>query len=221
MKSEEFDEQFTEYRTHLQNEVKRLHDFIAVYLQIQDRKSDMLDALNLAPAFFQTVESALFFAIVLWVDKLFDESGERGLFNFLTFVEHNRKWLSVGELKRRRSYPDDHWMLKDRPKITVKSVELDRERIRALSGLASIRLRRDKFHGHFDKKYFFDRSKIADEAPLLRSDLENAGSVMGAILNGYSVDFDGSVQSWKPVNIDDLAILLKHAGKSPRSRRAG
>ena len=220
MKREEFDEQFIEYRSHLQDEVKRLNNFIAVYLQIQDRKSDMLSELNLAPAFFQTVESALFSAVILWIDKLLDERGERGMFNFLTLVEHNHKWLSVAELKRRKNYPDDHWMLKDRTKTTAKTVEADRDRIRNLNGLASFRLRRDKFHGHFDKKYFFERAKISEEAPILRTDLEEAVGLMGSIINGYSADFDGLVQSWAPVNIDDLSTLLKHAGKGTRSRRA-
>jgi hypothetical protein len=220
MTCDEFDDQFIEYRGHLQDEVKRLNNFIAVYLQIQHRKADMLGELNLAPAFFQTVESALFSAVILWIDKLLDESGERGIFNFLALVEHNQKWLSAAELKRRKGYPDDHWMLRDRTKITAKTVEADRDRIRGLNGLASIRLRRDKFHGHFDKKYFFERSKISEDAPILRTDLEQAVQAMGSIINGYSADFDGSVHSWIPVNIDDLSTLLKHASKGTRGSKA-
>lgn len=154
--------------------------------------------------------------IVLWADKLFDEKGERGLFNFLSFIEYNRRWMSIEELKRRRNYPDDHWMLKDRVPITAESIEADRTKIRSLRALASIRIRRDKFHGHFDKDYFFDRARLQEEAPLLWKDLDEAAEVMGGILNDYSVDFDGEMFSWKTMGIDDLSRLLRAAAKSRR-----
>lgn len=105
----------------------------------------------------------------MWADKLFDERGERGLFGFLTFIERNRKWLSIGELQRRRCYPDDHWMLQGRIPITYESIEADRAKIRSLNVLSSLRLRRDKFHGHFDKDYFFDRKRLHDEAQIWMS----------------------------------------------------
>ncbi len=213
MTRDEFDALFAEYRYHLREEVLRFRGYVAVYRQIQDRKGDCLSALYLAPAFFQAVESALFSSIVLWADKLFDERGECGLFNFLKFVEHNRRWLTVIELQRRRNYIDGHWMLESRKEITLETIEADREQIRALDGLKSFRHRRDKFHGHFDKQYFFDRSKIAAEAPICWSDLDDAGSVMGKIINDYSTDFDGISYVWDALNIEDLDVLLNHAHK--------
>ncbi|MGZ8227459.1 MAG: AbiU2 domain-containing protein [Methylococcaceae bacterium] len=146
--------------------------------------------------------------------------GERGLFNFLTFIEHNRKWLATAELQRRRSYPDDHWMLKGRIPITMDSIEQDREKIRHLPALKSFRIRRDKFHGHFDKDYFFDRSRLGQDAPLNWSDLDDAGRVMGDILNDYSVDFDGTGFAWDTLNIDDLETLLRFASQT-QEKRAG
>lgn len=182
-----------------------------MFRRIQERKNDHLDVINLAPAFFQVIESALFSGIVLWVVKLFDEKGERGLFNFLTFVEHNRRWLSTKELQARRQYPNDHWMLKDRMPITLRSIEQDREKIRALQSVKSFKLRRDKFHGHFDKDYFFNRSRLDQDAPLLWSDLDEVTQVMGQLINRYSVDFDGASYVWNPINIDDLDNLLSRA----------
>ena len=217
---DEFDARFAEYRHHLREEVLRFRGYVAVYRQIQARKVDHLTALNLACAFFQVVESSLFTSIVLWADKLFDERGERGFFNFLKFVELNRMWLCVAELQQRRNYPDGHWMLANRKEITFETIEADRERIRALDGLKSFRLRRDKFHGHFDKQYFFDRSKIAVEAPIRWSDLDDAGTVMGQFIDDYSTDFDGTFYAWDALNIDDLKILLNHADRSV-SKKAG
>jgi AbiU2 len=208
---EQFELHFTDYRKHLRDEVHRFRDSVDVYKLIQERKVDQLQAINLAPAFFGVVESSLFTTIVLWADKLFDEKGERGFFNFLNFVEYNRKWLQINELKRRRNYPDGHWMLQGRIPVTAESINRDREKIRALPVLTSFRIRRDKFHGHFDKDYFFDRNRLEVEAPVRWKDLAEAGEVMGALINDYSVDFDGSSFSWETINIDDLGQLLRVA----------
>ncbi|MEX0959102.1 MAG: hypothetical protein WDZ63_07425 [Burkholderiales bacterium] len=163
---DEFEARFRAYRDHLSREVGRFRDAASVYRQISERTPDYLEELNLAAAFFRTVEDSLFTTIILWADKLFDEKGERGLFNFLAFVEYNRDWMTTQELQRRRNYPDGHWMLKNRIPITAKSIEEDRQKIRSLVILKSIKLRRDKFHGHFDKDYFFDRGRLASEAPM-------------------------------------------------------
>lgn len=219
MRREEFEQHFSDYRKYLREEVHRFRDYVAVYKQIQERKLDSLDAINQAPAFFGVVESALFTSIILWGDKLFDEEGERGLFNFLTLVEYNRKWLTTHELQRRRGYADGHWMLEGRIPITSESIEQDREKIRSLEALKSFRIRRDKFHGHFDKEYFFDRHKLQSEAPIRWVDLEEAADVMIAILNDYSVDFDGAFFAENTLNIDDLDVLLRNAKKQKSTHR--
>ena len=209
-----FEEHFRNYRKYLRMEICRFCDSASVYRQISERTQDHLPELNLAPAFFRTVEDSLFTTIVLWADKLFDEKGERGLFNFLTFIEYNREWMTTAELQQRRGYPDGHWMLQNRIPITAKSIEEDREKIRSLTALKSLRVRRDKFHGHFDKDYFFDRARLQDEAPLRWMDLGEAAEVMGTMLNDYSVDFDGEMFSWKTMNVDDLEHLLRAARRS-------
>ena len=206
-----FERKFEDYRRYLANEIHRFRDSVSVYRQISERTIDHLSEINLAPAFFRATEDALFTTIVLWGDKLLDEDGERGLFNFLSFAEYNRDWLHISELQRRRSYPDDHWILQGRTPITAESIEQDREKIRNLRALKSLKRRRDKYHGHFDKDYFFDRSKLQTEAPLSWNELDEAGEVMGGIFNDYSVDFDGAMNSWKTMNIDDLQSLLRAA----------
>lgn len=220
MRREEFQQHFSDYRKYLREEIHRFRDWVAVYRQIQERKTDRLEVINQSPAFFRIVESALFTSIVLWGDKLFDEKGERGLFNFLTFVEYERTWLTTAELQRRKGYPDGHWMLDGRIPITAESIEQDRQKIRSLEALKSFRIRRDKFHGHFDKEYFFDRQRLQSEAPLRWGDLEEAGNVMGAMLNDYSVDFDGTSFDWDTLNIDDLDVLLQNAKSGTRTNAA-
>jgi hypothetical protein len=221
MTSGEFDEQFPKYREWLRQEIHRYRDAVDVYRSITERTKDHLAELNLAPGFFQTTESALFTLIVMWADKLLDENGERGLFNFLTFVEYNRKWLSPQQLQRRRSYPDDHWMLEGRKPITLEQINAHRDEIRRLPCLRSFKIRRDKFHGHFDKDYFFDRKRLSEEAPLKWDDLDQAGDLMGRILNDYSVDFDGNSYSWSTLNIDDLSALLSAARRGTKAHERG
>ena len=214
--SEHFDARFEVYRAFLGVEIGRFWDSALVLRQIDERMCYHLDEINLAPAFFRTVENSLFTALVLWADKLFDETGERGLFDFLTFIEYNRDWMTVGELQRRKGYPNGHWMLEDREPITFASIEADRVKIRNLAVLKSFRLRRDKFEGHFDKDYFFDRDKLREEAPILWQDVDEAAEVMGGMLNDYSADFDGELHAWEKIGIDDLSRLLRAAAKGRR-----
>jgi len=214
---DKFEAHFREYREHLQREVGRFRDAASVFRQIDERRDDYLSELNLAPAFFHTVEDSLFTTIILWADKLFDEKGERGLFNFLSLIENNRDWMTVQELQRRKSYSDDHWMLQGRVPITFKSIEEDRQRIRKLVALKSIQLRRNKFHGHFDKEYFFDRQKLQREAPMTWENLTEAGETMVTMLNDYSVDFDGQMFAAETMGIDDLTRLL-HAARRGRGK---
>lgn len=214
---DEFEAHFGEYREHLRQEVGRFRDTASVLRQINERRDDYLKELNIAPAFFRTVEGSLFTTVILWADKLFDENGERGLFNFLALIENHRDWMAIVELQRRRSYPGDHWMLKGRVPITFESIEEDRQRIRNLAALKSIQLRRDKFHSHFDKEYFFDREKLQREAPITWENLKQAGEVMSSILNDYSVDFDGQMFAAEVMNVDDLTRLLHAARKGQTS----
>lgn len=210
----EFEKKFDEYREHLRREIHCFCDSAAVLRQVDNHTRDHLSQINLAPGFFHTVEDALFNTVILWADKLFDEQGARGFFNFLLFVEYNRDWLSIEELKRRKEYPDDHWMLKNRVPITSTSIEHDRTRIRSLGALPSIRLRRDKYHGHFDKKYFFDQTRLRNESAITWNELDAAADVMGSVLNSYSVDFDGVFFSWESPS--DLRRLLDAAQRAQR-----
>jgi len=210
---------FEQYRDSLKQEAARLACFIRVYRLLHERRADRLDELNIAPSFFQTVTDALFSAIVLWVDKLFAQDSQRGLYNFLKFVEHHRPILSIEALKHRRGLPDSHWLLERAESVEYGTVEADREAITDFEPLKSFRLRRDKFHAHFDKHYFFDRAKIAEEAPLKWSDLDKAMELFKDILNRYSAAYDGQVFHIEPLNVDDLSYLLDrlHYAKSNNS----
>lgn len=205
--------QFQAYRHYLNSEATRLACYVALYRRLFERRNDRLQEMNLAPAFFSTVTDALFSAIILWADKLFDEKGQRGIFDFLVFIESNLSMLAIEQLKRRRGFPDGHWML-NRDSITLETVKVDRERIRTLECLKSIAIRRDKFQAHFDKEYFFDRNRLEEEAPLIWDDFERVIQVLSDIINQYSTAYDGNVFVLTPANIDDLDDLLNRLRRS-------
>jgi hypothetical protein len=211
------EKQFEDYRYYLQYEASRLASYVALYRRLYERRVDRLEEMSIAPAFFSVTADAPFSAIILWTDKLFDEHAERGIFNFLKFVEHHRDIFTIEHLKRRRNYPDGHWML-DRDPIARQTINEHRKSIQNLDCLKSFKTRRDKFHAHFDKKYFFDRKRLADEAPLTWGDLEKVIEALADIINHYSADYDGQLFSLEPMNIKDLDYLLDrlHECKKPK-----
>lgn len=207
MKKEEPERIFEKYRESLHYEVQRLVSYISLYRHLHERMRDRLNEMNISPAFFQVTIDALFTAIVLWVDKLFGTTSERGFVNFLSFIENNLKVFSIDELKKRKCYPDGHWML-NRDPITFQIIQKDRLKIEKLESLQKFKLRRDKFHAHFDKKYFFNKTKLGEDAPIKWKDLNNILDTMADILNTYSAAYDGNVYHLKPSNIHDVGRTL-------------
>jgi hypothetical protein len=101
----------------------------------------------------------------------------------------------------------------DRDPITREVINEHREKIRGLACLNSFKIRRDKFHAHFDKGYFFDRKHFADEAPLKWGDLDSVTELLKDIINHYSAAFDGRLFALQPLNINDIDYLLDHLHK--------
>ena len=79
-----------------------------------------------------------------------------------------------------------------------------------MKALKSFSLRRNKFHAHFDKRYFDDRKKIAEDAPLKWSDPDDAMELFKDILNRYSAAYNGEVFHLQPLNSADLNHLLDY-----------
>jgi hypothetical protein len=201
------EEKFEEYREHLILEANRLGSFIYLYRRLNERREDRLDEMNIAPCFFQIIFSALFSVIIIWTEKLFSCNSERGVINFLSFVENNINMFEISQLQKRKNYPNDHWML-NRDPITIETIKEDRKKIETLISLPNFKLRRDKFHAHFDKEYFFNRSALGNDAPIKHSDLDEIIELMKDILNRYSSAYDGNVYSLEYMNINDIDQLL-------------
>ena len=59
MSKSEAERIFEEYRKHLISEAMRLTQYVVVYRTLEERRSDRLSEMNMAPAFFGTVIDAL------------------------------------------------------------------------------------------------------------------------------------------------------------------
>jgi hypothetical protein len=93
--------------------------------------------------------------------------------------------------------------------VDYETVQRDRSAVANFEPLLkSCRLRRDKFHAHFDKGYFFNRKRISSEAPLKWPDLEGAIEFLKEVLNRYSAAYNGQLSHVTPLNVDDLNYLL-------------
>lgn len=211
MSLSEAEKQFELYRDYLRSEVGRLSDYVALYRRLDERRTDRIAEMNFAPAFFSIVTDALFSAIILWTDKLFAGKGQRGIFDFLKFVEDNKSVFSIEQLKHHRGYPDDHWVLvrrRNQGEITAEKIGRDRENLRALGFLESFKIRRDKFHAHFDRDYFFDRKRLTNEAPITWEDLEKAVEALSEVVNEYSSAYDANCFELTSSNVHDLDDIL-------------
>jgi hypothetical protein len=214
---QQIEKKFEEYRNYLVREATKLAGFIALFWKLHERQADRREEMNIAPAFFGFVTDALLISMVVWVDKLFDERGERGIFDFLQFVEQNMNILTTEQLRRRKSYPDGHPMLA-REAITAEVINQDRASIRDLDCLHNFRILRDKFYSHFDKEYFFDREHLRDQAPTW-GDLTKIIGVVSDVIDRYSTAYDGQHFLLMPMNIEDLDRLLDrlHACTKPKN----
>ena len=207
METSDIELKFEQYRDRLENEVTRLNSYVQLYKHVNKRKQDRLDELNIAPCFFGTVIDSLFTVIILWVNNLVDPEAERGFYNFLSFIENNRGIFAISRLQERNDYPDAHWMLNREP-IIYESIESDRKKLNNIKALPSFKIRRDKFHAHFDKDYAFQRKQISSDAPIKFSDLDEVVEVLKGILNTYSAAYNGKVHTMSLMNINDIDYVL-------------
>ncbi|MCF7873551.1 MAG: hypothetical protein K9M00_01810 [Candidatus Omnitrophica bacterium] len=221
MKKTRQEQKFEKYREYLNSETQLLWQYISLYKHLHKKVQDRLDEINIAPAFFSTVQSALFTCIVLWIHNLFSEESQRGLHDFLNFIESNLSTFKLSELKRRREFSDNHWFLKKITELTKSDISGHRAMLKSIKLLNSIKTRRDKYHAHFDKKYFFNREKINKEKPILWKDLDEIKEPMEKIINTYSVAYDGSSFSIQFVNAYDVDRILDilHEYREKRKRR--
>jgi hypothetical protein len=110
------------------------------------------------------VLEALLTEIIIWTYKLLNPREKLGFPKYLAFIEKNIDIFSIEALQRRKNYPDGHLMLRREP-ITLETIKRDRRRLRDLDeAIASIKLRRNRFYAHFDKRHFTEPTRLFEKS---------------------------------------------------------
>jgi hypothetical protein len=207
---DEVETAFRAYRTAFRREAQRLGMFVALYRYLHECRHDRLEELNLAPAFFQTVLTALRSGIVAWSHK-FLVGGSRqevSMGTFLNFTGQHLVIFGTEAFRERRGLAVDAWQVRNHIAPTTEAVRLDRRRLAALTALPSLRVLRDKFHAHFDPQYFLRPEELDEAAPLTWGELTEIRRVIEDILNRYSVAFDGDHFVFDPLNQLDVEHVI-------------
>jgi len=201
------EDKFRLYRESLKQELIYLASFVLTYKSLYKRHEDRLEEMNMFQAFFQVSLHSLFSCIVLWVHKLYDENSERGIYNFLSFVENNLKIFHIKELQRTLELPDDDPLLKRDP-VSFKMIKSDRNKIGEQDSLKNFKLLRDKYYAHLDKEHFYEIDDLLKTTQITWGDLDSILELSNEILNKYSSSFDGHIYTIEPWNVDDINDLL-------------
>ena len=202
--------QFELYRKNLIKEVINLFSYISIYKSLAEARENRLEEINFAPAFFGIVTQSLYTSIILWIYKLFDKNSERGIYNFLLFVEDNLSLFSKKHYKQHKSISDNDWRFTEIGWTELNLIELnefkkifDKNEI-----LKNVKRQRDKFYAHFDSKYFYSLDKLYIDAPIKWNDFYEIKKNLDNIINRISVAYDGSGYSFDTVNINDVKGIL-------------
>lgn len=194
----------------LSNELLDLNTICHI-LRFLYNKKDILNEYNIAPCFFGTIESAIFTKFILWTYKLFDTEHykkERCLFGLLNFCETNLKLFEKENLIERCKGREIS--LDDRKNLSHKEIDDFKNELLQLKIMKSIKIRRDKYHGHFDKNYFFldKRSMIDDEAPLLWNEIEVMLDLSERIINTITHKYKAESKIFKFMNVNDVEVVF-------------
>jgi AbiU2 len=205
------EKQFESYRTAFRREGQRLIVFMSTYRRIHERRHDRLEALNVAPAFFQTVLASLHVSIVVGAHALFSGVGrnEESLRTFLRFVSRNIDIFSLKELSRRKRWPMNHPNMRHRRAPSIVTVRQDRKTLDRLQGLKSFEKQRNKIYAHLDAEYLLNPGRLADEAPIQWKDLTELRDIFASTVNRYSSAYDANTFEFEPVNVHDVDDVIE------------
>jgi hypothetical protein len=120
------------------------------------------------------IQSALYSDITFSIFRLFDKNGDRNIFHFLNYTEqhlHSIAWktpLSLTEINEQRAA------------LSAVTTQIE-----------NLRKRRNKFFGHYDKKFFYEPQKIDDDFPFSNEDAKILVRVLQRIISGHMRAFHG------------------------------
>ena len=162
-----------EYFERLKMETLFLNEKLAILRFLKEERwkhPEYKKTTHLSGAFFHFVEQALQTDIIVTLDKLYDEKGERSLIKYLSQVEMHLSKIF------------------DRKEIQSQINEIKN----ADALLKKISINRNKFYAHYDIKYFDNPAKLIEDAPLSLEELSNLVELTKKIIRKHHLVFHQS-----------------------------
>lgn len=141
MNTLDFEKTYTKYREFILDEVMAIDNLFKLYIHIYNKQVDMLEVLNVAPAFFMLAKKAFLENSISCLSKLYDnDTNTITIYKFLNFIQANVKWItfSVSRQKIQEVILSLHGLL-----------QINDEQIKKLKTI------RDSFLAHNDKAFAF------------------------------------------------------------------
>ncbi len=197
--------EFEEFRENLLRECNILFDRFSLMKRLRDAYEDEKErhVLEMSPAFWNHVRSALYQSSILSVTKLLSNPEGR-LRKFLNFISKNLGMFEEENFKRRASGTQEFIP------VLPETVRLDRKRIDKLlkKVLENFKVRRNGEVAHLDQQYFLMPEKVIEDAPIEWEELDKIMIVVDEVFNRYSRAFDGDVYKLGARDISDINIVL-------------
>ncbi|HEU0143517.1 MAG TPA: hypothetical protein VFQ47_01910 [Nitrososphaera sp.] len=120
------------------------------------------------------IQTALYSDITFSIFRLFDRNSDRNIFHFLDYTE---KHLSSIQ-----------WITPlNRTKINEQRAEL----AAVSTQIELLRKRRNKFFGHYNKKFFYEPDKVNDDFPFSNEDAITLVRVLQRVISAHMHAFHG------------------------------
>jgi hypothetical protein len=201
----------------IEQELRHAHSKLELQFHLNELRKTHLDELNIAPAFFGMVIQALATDSLMSFSRIFERGAKRStLWQFISFVENNLAIFSKEAFAARNSGSLRYWHAERA--ITEQTIVEHHRKLKANEKiLKNLQYRRNKKLAHADKQFSEFPEKLQHVAPLSYADLGKLAKSAFDILNSYSLAFENTYLTQRPINLFDvdrvLDILKKHQDK--------
>ena len=133
---------YTRYREFLLSQIMEVDTLFKLYIHIYNKQVDMVEVLNVAPAFFSLVIKAFLENSMTHLSKLYDSnSATVTVYKFLNFIQSN-----INQLE---------FLVSDKEiQAVIKSLN---EKLHSFNlNISKLKILRDSFLAHNDKEYIFN-----------------------------------------------------------------
>ena len=208
---------FEVYLRKLFHELTVLDTKFEIYRGINSHRTDRLEELNIAPAFFGIVLNSLVSDIIISLAKFYEnydgrKRSDRNINRFLNFIESNTDIFPTD--------PEAKKMYNFNYTINEELINEHRAEIENIKGILDNLFQwRDKYFAHFDKKYFLNDKALVEDYPLNYEDIRYLIDLGAKILNKYSVAYNGMHYSIENVNRDDFEKVINILHKYKQDQR--